>query len=134
MKTLSRFAFLPLALLLASCANNDETIPVDKTGEMMKPKLVGRVATVPSDKRFVLIQSYGNWNVPAGTILISHGADHRTANLLVTGEAMGQYAAADLQGGEVAVGDAVYSRELTRPDTPAPEPTPPSIDISPPDL
>lgn len=117
------------AILLVSCANDDEPIPVDKTGEMAKPKLVGRIATVPSDRRFVLIQSYGSWKIPAGTVLTTRGTDERTANLLVTGEAMGQYAAADLQSGEVTVGDAVYSRDFSPPasNTTTPEPATPPV-------
>ena len=50
------------------------------------PELVGRIASIPADKRFVLIQSYGSWNIEAGTILTTRGPDERTANLLVTGE------------------------------------------------
>lgn len=107
----------------ASCATKDEPIPVTKTGEMVKPRLVGRVASVPSDKRFILIQSYGNWKVASGTVLVSHGADGRTANLLATGEVMGQYAAADIQAGEVVVGDAIYSRELIKTTSPETEKT-----------
>lgn len=102
----------------------------------MRPRLVGRVATVPSDNRFILIQSYGSWKVPTGTVLISHGADGRTANLLATGEAMGQYAAADIQSGEVQPGDAVFARDLTKPTTsdettepPPPAPTPATSEV-----
>jgi len=109
---------LASALLFPSCATEDEPIPVDKTGEMLRPKLVGRVATVPSDKRFVLIQSYGEWKVAAGSVLTTRGTHDRTANLLATGEAMGQYAAADVRAGEVMVGDAVYSREMIKPAGP----------------
>jgi hypothetical protein len=127
MKIISASLF---AALLASCANDDEPIPIDKVGTMAQPKLVGRVATVPSDKRFVLIQSYGPWNVPAGTVLTTRGTQDRTANLLVTGEAMGQYAAADLQAGEIAPGDAVYFRDSS--GLSVPEETPPKPAISPP--
>lgn len=115
MKLASKILLLSsLALAFAACANDDETIPVTKTGDIAQPKLVGRVASIPSDKRFVLIESYGKWEVAAGSLLTSRGADERTANLLVTGEALGQYAAADFQGGDVQVGDAVYSRETKK--------------------
>ena len=73
---------------------------------------------MPADKRFVLIQSYGTWKIEAGTILTSRGAEDRTANLLVTGESLSQFAAADLQSGRVEVGDAVYSRHAPKPATP----------------
>lgn len=117
MKSAAVLALAIPLLFISSCAKEEEPIPVDKSGEMMRPRLVGRIATVPSDKRFVLIQSYGNWKISSGTVLTTRGTDNRTANLLVTGEAMGQYAAADLQAGEVHVGDAVYSREMVKPTT-----------------
>ncbi len=105
-----------LALFVVSCADDedDKPIPIDKTGATIPPKLVGRIASVPSDKRFVLIQSYGDWKIGADTILTTRGPDERTANLLVTGEALGQHAAADLQSGALDVGDAVYSRETPK--------------------
>ncbi|WAC17949.1 hypothetical protein OVA24_11945 [Luteolibacter sp. SL250] len=118
--------------LLPSCATDEEPIPVTKSGEVMRPRLVGRVASVPSDKRFILIQSYGDWKVAAGTVLIAHGADGRTANLLATGEVMGQYAAADVQSGEVQRGDSVYSRELTKSVAPDAAPTSPGTPEIPP--
>ncbi len=115
MKSLAILVIPAACFLLPSCATDEEKqIPVTKTGELMRPRLVGRIASVPSDKRFILIQSYGDWKVASGTVLIAHGADGRTANLLATGEVMGQYAAADVQSGEVHQGDAVYLRELTK--------------------
>jgi len=133
MKFLVLASLIACPLFLPSCAKeDDEPIPVTKTGDMVKPRLVGRIATVPSDKRFILIQSYGDWKVASGTVLIAHGANGRTANLLATGEVMGQYAAADIQSGEVHPGDAVYSREIGKPATPetptpvTPPPAPPA--------
>ena len=125
MKLASKILLLSsLALALTSCADDEEPIPITKTGETLKPKLVGRVASVPSDKRFVLIESYGKWDVAAGSLLTTRGADERTANLLVTGEALGQYAAADFQGGALEVGDAVYSRETRKTVSPPTESVP----------
>lgn len=72
--------------------------------------LIGRVASVPAGRQFVLIQSYGQWTVPAGEPVFSVGPDERTANLLPTGERLGQFLAADLRSGEAGVGDAVYFR------------------------
>lgn len=72
--------------------------------------LVGRVASVPADRQFVLIQSYGTWSVAPGEPVFSAGPDGRTANLLPTGERLGQFLAADLRSGNVVVGDAVYFR------------------------
>lgn len=89
------------------------------------PQLVGRIASVPADKRFVLIQSYGKWGVESGRILTTRGLDDRTANLRTTGENLGEFAAADLQSGTVAVGDAVYSQHVPKPAEPSAAPTTP---------
>ena len=72
--------------------------------------LVGRIASVPAGRTFVLIQSYGGWPVPAGEPVFSTGPEGRTANLLPTGERMGQFLAADLRSGDAAAGDAVFFR------------------------
>lgn len=95
------------------------------------PKLVGRIASVPADKRFVLIQSYGKWEVETGKILTTRGLDERTANLRATGETLGEFAAADLQSGTVEVGDAVYSQHVPKPvSTPsAPESLQPQVEL-----
>ena len=97
------------------------------------PQLVGRIASIPPERKFVLIQSYGPWNIPIGTILTTRGEENRTANLLFTGEKLGHFAAADIQSGTVETGDAVYSRHTPKPATylttipeppESPEPTP----------
>ncbi len=72
--------------------------------------LVGRVASMPKGQDFVLLQSYGAWSVPAGVPVYCVGPEGRLANLLPTGEKMGQFLAADLRDGEAKVGDAVYYR------------------------
>jgi hypothetical protein len=103
---------------VCSCADPKSTpaAPAAKTAEKPQaPKLVGRVASIPADKRFVLIQSYGKWDVETGAILTTRGPEDRSANLLATGESLGEFAAADLQSGRVEVGDAVYSRHVPKP-------------------
>lgn len=103
---------------MASCASKS---PEQENKEPdARPQLVGRVASIPPERSFLLIQSYGEWRVPDGTILSTRGQDGRTANLFVTGEKLGQYAAADIQAGEVEVGDAVLQLP-----TPAPRPDSP---------
>ncbi len=82
------------------------------------PELVGRIASVPADKRFVLIQSYGKWRGETGQILTTRGPDERTANLRTTGEKLGEFAAADVQSGTVEPGDAVYFQHVPKPVTP----------------
>jgi hypothetical protein len=119
--------FLGLAALaLTGCGVFKSAKPAktEETPKSEAPKLVGRIASIPADRRFVLIQSYEKWKVEAGTILTTRGPDERTANLLATGESLGQFAAADLQSGLVEVGDAVYSRHVPKPPTPAETATP----------
>ena len=124
----STFAFLLSAsFLVCSCAS---TKPDEPKAEVKKPvvegpKLVGRIATIPADKRFVLIQSYGKWEMESGKILTTRGPDDRTANLRTTGETLGEFAAADLQSGEVEVGDAVYSQHVVKPTELSITPEPP---------
>ncbi len=81
------------------------------------PKLIGRIASIPPERKFVLIQSYGKWNVETGSILTTRGPEERTANLLATGESLGEFAAADIQSGQIEVGDAVYSRHIPKSST-----------------
>lgn len=115
---------LAVALCLGypSCGTLKSTTP-EKTETDKKPvvtegpKLVGRVATIPADRRFVLIQSYGKWTMEAGAVLTTRGPDDRAANLRVTGEKLGEFAAADLQSGLVETGDAVYFQATPKPAT-----------------
>lgn len=128
-----------LAILLAgsclvcSCGSTKPAKPKEETTKpaVEGPKLVGRIASIPADKRFVLIQSYGKWDLESGRILTTRGPDERTANLRTTGESLGEFAAADLQSGTVEVGDAVYSQHLVKPTTglTTPEVTEPQSEI-----
>ena len=108
MKLLS-FTTLALCLFLAACAHEPEETPTEKTDAESKPRLVGRVASIPADRTFVLIQSYGTWTVETGSILTTQGPEGRAANLLATGEKLGQYAAADIRTGTLEIGDGVYT-------------------------
>jgi len=121
MKPLS--LILSLCLAICSCGwfskfkKSDEEKP---KAQVEGPKLVGRIASIPADRRFVLIQSYGKWTIESDRILTTRGPADRTANLKTTGEALGEFAAADLQAGTVEVGDAVYSHHSVKPP-PKPE-------------
>ncbi|MES2440457.1 MAG: hypothetical protein V4584_15415 [Verrucomicrobiota bacterium] len=111
---------LILGLVLSSCGTTKSSKPekpdMEKKPAVVEgPKLVGRIATIPADKRFVLIQSYGKWEMEAGAILTTRGPEERSANLRVTGEKLGEFAAADLQSGAVEKGDAVYSQHTPKP-------------------
>lgn len=115
---------LILLVFLAACAEKPEEKP--KADAETRPQLVGRVASIPADRKFVLIQSYGTWNVETGSILTTQGPEGRAANLLATGEKLGQYAAADIQSGTLEIGDGVYTvakipTRVEAPDKPKPE-------------
>ncbi len=125
-------------LFLAACGTLESTDQLQKNGEKPSqistaPRLVGKIASMPADRRFVLIQSYGKWNIATGSILTTRGPDERTANLLATGESLGEFAAADVQSGTVEVGDGVYSRHVPKPiaatETPETSQTPDSQPI-----
>lgn len=107
----SRLLILAASLCIfpPSCADKPEEKPTEKTEEKEMPKIVGRIASIPADRKFVLIQVYGTWDVSAGSILTTQGPDGRAANLLATGEKLGQYAAADIQSGTLEIGDGVYT-------------------------
>ena len=117
---------LAVALFVCSCGSAKPEKPKEEAKKPIVegPKLVGRIASIPADKRFVLIQSYGKWGVESGQILTTRGPDDRTANLRTTGELLGEFAAADLQSGSVEVGDAVYSQHVVKP---TPLLTPPDV-------
>lgn len=109
-------------------ARDDPKPQAPQTG----PALIGRIASIPGDRRFVLIQSYGKWKIEAGRILTTRGPEQRTANLLTTGESLGEFAAADLQSGQVEVGDAVYSQHHAKVVEPQPASDPAEKPTDPP--
>jgi hypothetical protein len=105
------------SFIVSSCAPTQPDKPTEKALKPVVegPMLIGRIASIPADNRFVLIQSYGKWDVESGRILTTRGPDARTANLRTTGESLGEFVAADLQSGTVEVGDAVYSQHIAKP-------------------
>lgn len=109
----SCIGILACTVLVAACASStkmggDERIEESDARPVTAPTLVGRVASVPRGSGFLLIESYGEWSIADGTVLIARGMDDRSANLRVTGERLGRYAAADIQAGEAAEGDSVF--------------------------
>lgn len=105
----------PLALCLAASAMTScawLTEDDERAENPNAPKLVGRIASIPPERRFVLIESYGKWTVPPGTVLTVHGPEGRNANLVATGESLRHYAAADIQSGTLEIGDGVYAQPV----------------------
>lgn len=102
---------LCVGLLFSSCAEKkkDEKKPTDGKKEDTAPKLVGRVQSRPGLKDYVLIEAYEKWKLADGVKLFTL-AEGRAASLETSGEKLGDYIAADVKGGDVQVGDAVYFR------------------------
>ncbi len=124
------FISLPLlflSLFLTSCADKPATTP-PPTEKKEQARLVGRIASIHKNPDFTLIQSFGTWNIQTGAILATIGPDGRAANLKVTGEKIGQFAAADIQSGTLEIGDSVYTTlsvevidEVKEDETPDPQ-------------
>jgi hypothetical protein len=102
-------AALVVCVFMPACAEKPEMTPTEKADPESKPHLVGRIASIPSNREFVLIQAYGTWKVETGSVLTTQGPEGRAANLLATGEKLGQYAAADIRTGTLEIGDGVYT-------------------------
>lgn len=113
---------LAMGLSLISCGLSKKQEKPEPKLDSKAPQLIGRVSSVPADKRFVLIQSYGAAKFETGAILTTRGPDDRNGNLKVTGERMGQFVAADVQSGAPAVGDGVYSHHVPQPKAASPQP------------
>jgi hypothetical protein len=95
-----------VSLTISGCATGKK-LAEDKKKAPEPPKLVGRVMSKPSRKNFVLIEYYGVWKFEDGTELKS-STEGRSACLIVSGERLGPYVAADVESGTVDVGDAVF--------------------------
>ena len=108
-KRIHLYKSLPLLFIfLSSCADKPAEIPAPKI-KKEQAHLVGRIASIHKNPNFALIQSYGIWTIQTGAILATIGPDGRAANLKVTGEKTGQFAAADIQSGTLEIGDSVYT-------------------------
>ncbi len=74
-----------------------------------RPRVVGEVAVVDEEKRFVLIDLQSNLYVPPpGTELRTTNAAGDTAHLKASPEQKRPFIAADIVDGEPAVGDEVW--------------------------
>lgn len=120
-----RLLSIAIALGCPACSwkGGDES---PATASETSPRLVGRVASIPSGGDFVLIEVYGPWRVPEGGLLSAVGTEGRAANLVATGEKLGRHAAADIRSGVAKVGDSVYYRPIKDSDGAPPDPASPA--------
>jgi hypothetical protein len=100
--------------LLSGCGSSPEE--EKPKGSVSDSRLAGRIQRVNRSAGFVLIRRYGFWRVSEGEIVESRG-EGRTANLLPSGEKLGEHIAADIRSGDVEVGDAAYIRKILVPLT-----------------
>lgn len=129
-RILATFAFISAVSACGPSPVAEKPVEAPKKPVIEEPKLVGRIASIPADKRFVLIQSYGKWEIGTDQILTTSGPSKRAANLKTTGEKLGEFAAADIQSGSAEIGDAVYSQPIPKPNVPleTPQVPPPQTD------
>lgn len=107
--TIKRLSLLVSAACILSACTGNEQKPKPVFPSQSK-RLAGRIDRVVEESRFVLIRTYGKWSVIEGETVQSVG-EGRSANLLPTGEELGEHVAADIRSGSVKVGDAVYIRK-----------------------
>ena len=95
-------------ILLSGCASATRSKAVPNASAAARPRVVGEVAVVDEEKRFVLIDLQSNLYVPApGTALRTTNAAGETAHLKASPEQKRPFIAADIVDGEPAVGDEV---------------------------
>ena len=92
-------------------------------------RLAGRVERVELESGYVLIRRYGPWRFDAAEEVAESRGENRTANLLPTGEKLGEHIAADIRSGEVQVGDAVYIRLIKASQEPKTSPEAEKLDL-----
>lgn len=101
--TISTFAFWCLTLSGCAAAHRRAT-----TSAPASPVIVGEVALVDEQKRFVLIDLESNLYVPPpGTPLRTTNAAGETGRLVASPEQKRPFVAAEIRAGDPAVGDRV---------------------------
>lgn len=106
---MKRLVLVALCLPLGACGWFGEK-EEEETSAPGGARLVGRVAAVHAEDGFALVQGFDDLRLGEGLLLTTRGEGDRAASLVVTGEQSGRYTAADLRGGALEVGDAVFAR------------------------
>jgi hypothetical protein len=107
-------------LALAGCAASGDGDEAPRETPPSAARMVGRVASLHLGEGFVLIETSGRRTLEQGLLLSTVGDAGETSTLVVSGERMGRYAAADFKTGDVALGHAVYARPIGESADPAP--------------
>lgn len=113
-----RLLLIPLACSVGGCGLFSDEVEEEEVSKTA-PRLVGRVASIHEAEGFVLVENFRSLSLGEGLLLTTRGDDNRAATLVVSGERMGRYAAADLKSGDLVVGDEVYARPLLAAEEPS---------------
>ena len=77
-------------------------------------RVVGEIASVHPNEKFVLIKRYfQGGGFGEGTLIASVSPGGVTSSLVLTGETLGRYHAADIQEGSPSNGDVVVVRQTS---------------------
>ena len=94
-------------------------------------RVVGEIASVHPNEKFVLIKRYfQGGGFGEGTLIASVSPGGVTSSLLLTGETLGRYHAADIQEGSPSNGDVVVVRQAAEDDIEGPTEPVPQVDPS----
>jgi hypothetical protein len=106
--TLLLISCLTISCILASSGCAPTVAPKRAAAAVTRPSVVGEIAVVDEEKRFVLIDLESNLYVPLpGTELRSKNAAGEIAHLKASPEQKRPFIAADIVDGDPAVGDQV---------------------------
>ncbi|MDZ4405602.1 hypothetical protein [Prosthecobacter sp.] len=98
---------------------SSKKLPADN--RMGEAKLIGVIELVNPEQNYVLINCEQRLNIPAGTEIVSQGADGSKTKLKVTPERKGNYITADITEGTPQLRDIVLYK-VKPGDVPAPAP------------
>ena len=94
-------------------------------------RVVGEIASVHPNEKFVLIKRYfQGGGFGEGTLIASVSPGGVTSSLVLTGETLGRYHAADIQEGSPSNGDVVVVRQAVEEDIDGPTESFPQVDPS----
>ena len=94
-------------------------------------RVVGEIASVHPNEKFVLIKRYfQGGGFGEGTLIASVSPGGVTSSLVLTGETLGRYHAADIQEGGPSNGDVVVVRQAAEDDIEGPTEPVPQVDPS----
>ena len=94
-------------------------------------RVVGEIASVHPNEKFVLIKRYfQGGGFGEGTLIASVSPGGVTSSLVLTGETLGRYHAADIQEGSPSNGDVVVVRQAAEDEIEGPTEPVPQVDPS----